>query len=92
MADEESRRLFEALRLEIRYDPATRMARCSVTLSGDTIDAVSRSAREVMTKIGPGPETSTTRQSGVTGRDFEGLCSAPRRIRTFAPGSGEQYL
>jgi site-specific DNA recombinase len=40
MPDDQSRRLFEALRLEIRYDPATRMADCSVTLSGDTIDAV----------------------------------------------------
>jgi hypothetical protein len=47
MSDDQSRRLFEALRLEIRYDPATRMADCSVTLSGDTIDAVSRSTREV---------------------------------------------
>jgi site-specific DNA recombinase len=45
MLDDQSRRLFEALRLEIRYHPATRMADCSVTLSGDTIDAVSRSTR-----------------------------------------------
>jgi hypothetical protein len=31
MPDQTTRRLFEALRLEIRYDPASRIARCSIT-------------------------------------------------------------
>jgi site-specific DNA recombinase len=46
MPDDVSRRSFEALRLEIRYDPATRTARCSITLAGETVDAVSRMAQE----------------------------------------------
>ena len=90
MPDDQSRRLFEALRLEIRYDPATRMADCSVTLSGDTIDAVSRSTGEVTAEARPGAEASDRRQPSGPTRDFEDLCSAPRRIRTFAPGSGGQ--
>jgi hypothetical protein len=88
LADEESRRLLEALRLEIRYDPATRMADCSITLSGDTIDAVSRSTREVMAQTKPGNEAPSRRQPGGPSHDFEDLRSAPRGIRTFAPGSG----
>jgi hypothetical protein len=46
MRDQTSRRLFEALRLEIRYDPPNRIARCSIILTGDTIDAVSRTTQE----------------------------------------------
>jgi site-specific DNA recombinase len=88
MPDEASRRLFEALRLEIRYDPATREARCSITLAGDTIDAVSRATREVMTASNPATEAISTRHAGETAHIGEGLRSAPRRIRTFAPGSG----
>jgi len=43
LPDELSRRLFEALRLEIRYDHNARIATCRVTLLGETIKAVSRS-------------------------------------------------
>ncbi len=46
MPDDISRRLFEALRLEIRYDGRTNEAVCTITLSGETIDAVSRTAHE----------------------------------------------
>lgn len=55
MPDETSRRLFEALRLEIRYDPANRIARCRITLTGDTIDAVSRASQEVVIAAPPVP-------------------------------------
>jgi hypothetical protein len=38
-------KLFEALRLEIRYDPVSRLARCDITLTGDTIDSVTRATK-----------------------------------------------
>ncbi|WP_435120022.1 recombinase family protein [Amycolatopsis thermoflava] len=48
LPDELSRRLFEALRLEIHYDHNTRTATCRVTLLGDTINAVSRMTQEAV--------------------------------------------
>jgi site-specific DNA recombinase len=44
--DELSRRLFEALRLEIHYGGATNEALCRITLTGDTIEAVARATHE----------------------------------------------
>ncbi len=44
LPDDISRRLFEALRLEIRCDGRTNEAVCTITLSGETIEAVSRTA------------------------------------------------
>jgi hypothetical protein len=85
MPDDVSRRFFEALRLEIRYDPAARTARCSITLAGDTIDAVSRIAQEATAR---GPSRCATRPAGMVPGRGDGLCSAPSRIRTYAPGSG----
>jgi hypothetical protein len=46
MPDELSRRLFEALRLEIHYDGVTNEALCRITLTGDTIEAVARATHE----------------------------------------------
>jgi recombinase len=83
MPDETSRRLFEALRLEIRYDPEHRIARCSITLTGDTIDAVSRTSHEVMTAA-----PVSVAPAGKFAPDGDGLCGAPSRIRTCAHGSG----
>jgi hypothetical protein len=48
LPDELSRRLFEALRLEILYDYTTRTATCRVTLLGDTINAVSHTTQEAV--------------------------------------------
>jgi site-specific DNA recombinase len=48
LPDELSRRLFEALRLEISYDCRTRPATCRVTLVGETIDAVARASRDAV--------------------------------------------
>jgi hypothetical protein len=48
MPGEALRQLFEVFRLEIRYDPITRQARCSITLSGDMIDSVARVTQEAM--------------------------------------------
>ena len=42
LPDEISRRLFAALRLEIRYNRDTRTARCRVTLYGDTARSVAK--------------------------------------------------
>ena len=41
-----SRRLFEALRLEIRYDHTAHMATCEITLTGETIGTVVRASQE----------------------------------------------
>ena len=41
-----SRRLFEALRLEIRYDHTAYMATCEITLTGETIGTVARTSQE----------------------------------------------
>ncbi|WP_433264677.1 hypothetical protein ACQPZF_35745 [Actinosynnema sp. CS-041913] len=48
LPDELSRRLFEALRLEIHYDHGNRTATCRVTLLGDTINAVSGTTQEAV--------------------------------------------
>jgi hypothetical protein len=88
MPDETTRRLFEALRLEIRYDPASRIARCSITLTGDTIDAVSRTSHEAMTAPPPVPAQPARPEPATPAHRGDGLCSAPGRIRTCAPGSG----
>jgi hypothetical protein len=87
MPDDVSRRLFEALRLEIRCDPAARTARCSITLTGETIDAVSRITEEATAR---GSSRCDMRPAGRASDTRDGLCGAPRRIRTFAPGSGGQ--
>jgi site-specific DNA recombinase len=88
MPDQTTRRLFEALRLEIRYDPASRIARCSITLTGDTIDAVSRTSQDVMTAVPSAPAAAARREPATSAPNGDGLCSAPSRIRTCAHGSG----
>jgi site-specific DNA recombinase len=56
MPDEISRQLFEALRLEIRYDFTTHVATCEITLSGDTIDAVARTSQAELDELPPPAE------------------------------------
>lgn len=41
-----SRRLFEALRLEIRYYHTAHLATCEITLTGETIGIVARASQE----------------------------------------------
>ncbi len=48
MPDAFSRRLFEALRLEIHYDRRTNLATCRVTLTGETVEALARTTREAV--------------------------------------------
>jgi site-specific DNA recombinase len=91
MPDETSRRLFEALRLEIRYDPASRIARFSITLTGDTIDTVSRTSQELMAPTPPTPGAPAETQPGTSAHYGDGLCSAPSgKPRTWerAPAIG----
>ncbi|MTD54850.1 recombinase family protein [Amycolatopsis pithecellobii] len=46
LPDELTRQLFEALRLEIRYNHDTRVATCRITLIGGTLQAVSQAIRK----------------------------------------------
>jgi site-specific DNA recombinase len=91
MPDEVSRRLFEALRLQIHYDFTTHIATCTITLTADTIDAVARTSQET---IADRPaEHATGHHQADGGRAAQsphgdGLCCAPSRIRTYAHGSG----
>ena len=84
MPDEVSRRLFEALRLQIRYDFTTHIATCTITLTGDTIDAVARTSQET---IADGPaEHATGNHQADGGRAAlsphgDGLCCAPSRAQ-----------
>ena len=91
MPDEVSRRLFEALRLQIRYDFTTHIATCTITLTGDTIDAVARTSQETITD-GPAEHATGHHQAGgeraAQSPHGDGLCCAPSRIRTCAHGSG----
>lgn len=53
MPDEVSRQLFEALRLEMTYDHEHHQVRTRVTLTGDTIDTVSRTTEAVVLPFRP---------------------------------------
>jgi hypothetical protein len=50
-----SRRLFEVLRLEIRYDHTAHMATCALTLTGETIGH-GRAGQPGATACGTSPE------------------------------------
>jgi site-specific DNA recombinase len=51
LPDELSRRLFEVLRLQIRYDHTTRQATCRITLTGDTIHAVRHATNNTINTV-----------------------------------------
>ncbi|WP_199565308.1 hypothetical protein [Spongiactinospora rosea] len=73
------RELFQAFRLEIRYDDRTNVAVLNMTLDSDTIEGVASMAEAIQTdqngRLQEAPE------------DVD-LKRAPCRIRTYAPGSG----
>ena len=87
--DELSRRLFEALRLQIHYDGVTNEARCRVTLTGDTIDAVARTTREAA--VIPLPQDAAdrtksdrrvqTRMNTCPQRDSVSICTMAVALR-----------
>ena len=66
-------RLFEAFRLEIRYDKRTDTADCRITLTGTAIDMLGAAAAEAL------PE-GTMRTPATMSHSY--LSSAPGRIRT----------
>lgn len=72
LPDELSRKLFEALRLEIHYDYVSRSATCRVTLLGDTIEAVSKTTQEAVV-------IPFQKQKGPTMEDLHGgtVCVVP---------------
>ncbi|MEU6858547.1 recombinase family protein [Glycomyces sp. NPDC046736] len=76
MPVELARRLFEALRLTVTYDHATRNAVCQITLIGETIRAVQMAIADVIAEI-PADKKDPHGESGGAG-----LCGAPGRIRT----------
>jgi len=82
-----SRRLFEALRLEIRYDHIAHMATCEITLTGETIGTVARASQErppapgelVASPPGTGRARATARRWNVQPR-LSGLLRDPCRV------------
>ena len=82
LPDDLSRRLFEALRLEIHYDATINEALCRITLTADTIEAVSRTTRE--TTVSPLRRKSTAshdhggKEKQMNGRtDHATICMVP---------------
>ncbi|WP_420000363.1 recombinase family protein [Streptomyces boninensis] len=79
MTDQMSRALFEALRLEIRYDRVTDRATCTVTLTADTIEDVAVAAAN--TVVVPFRQRPSTRDD----EEKEGDRSAMRDKRPSHP-------
>jgi site-specific DNA recombinase len=77
--EEVLRRLFEAFRLEIRYDPQFHQARCEVWIGEDSLTEAAEEASRVVPVDFAG-ERATSGHTDVW--------SAPGRTRTCAPGSG----
>ena len=92
MPDELSRRLFEVLRLEIQYNHTLRVATCRVTLTGETIHAVSRATNDtVVVPLQRGRKDQEGKrevETTPTAPRVILLRSAPGRIRTCTPASG----
>lgn len=88
MPDELSRRLFDALRLEIHCDRNTQVATCRVTLIGESIHAVGRAVGDVVaTPPTDSPPTGTSETSAEEGAAQSGrigtvLRCAPNGIPT----------
>jgi site-specific DNA recombinase len=76
------RRLFEAFRLQVRYDRPANLATCQVTLREDRIPGL-LAALEPVTE-GAAGEPSITADQGSCSH----LLRALGRIRTCAPASG----
>ena len=74
MPDEVSRQLFEALRLEMTYDHELHQVRIRVTLTGDTIDTVSRTTERVVVPFRP-----RTAQLATVAPDPHGSAWCPQR-------------
>jgi site-specific DNA recombinase len=84
MPDEVSRRLFEALRLELLYDHDQNQVKCRITLTGDTIATVRRTAegivvpfrRRNLTRTLEAPDEQNPEDSKTTS-DLATFCVVP---------------
>jgi hypothetical protein len=65
LSDEVSRGLFDALRLEVRYNRDTDSARCRITLSGNTITSVAGAARLALVRGSTDTERQTNEEDRV---------------------------
>ena len=87
-----ARKMFEALRLEIRYNKITNRAVFRVTLSGPTVsatrDTVSDAVRMPTQRAIAAQGHKRATAVNQTGPRRSHPCSAPGRIRTYAPASG----
>ena len=77
-----SRRLFEALRLEIRYDHTAYRATCEIAFTGETIGTVARTSQERRQRqpaVGHAARPTTEPTAPKLNRSprGDGLCSAP---------------
>jgi site-specific DNA recombinase len=79
------RRLFEAFRLEVRYDRPKNHAYCRVTLSDDSVQSLSRSD---VVLAGSSRWKGRTSRAPARRRECAHVFRAPGRIRTCAPRSG----
>ncbi|MDT0307207.1 recombinase family protein [Streptomyces sp. DSM 44917] len=84
LPDDLSRRLFEVLRLEIHYDGKTNQALCRITLTADTIEAVSRTTRETATAAPVGWKNGADHRHNMKGKrtmngrnDHATICVVP---------------
>ncbi len=75
--EERLRRMFECFRLSVSYEKQTNLAHVRVSISEDTVEQVLADGAV----LGDG---------GGEGTNCAALMCAPGRIRTCAPGSGDQ--
>ncbi|MBO0885649.1 MAG: hypothetical protein J2P17_36010 [Mycobacterium sp.] len=66
-------RLFEAFRLEIRYNKTTNIARCQITIAGQTVPVL----RQAIHDAAANPGTDETGQNGTETGSVP-ICVAPR--------------
>jgi site-specific DNA recombinase len=79
MPDEVSRQLFEALRLEMFYDHQHQQVRNRITLTGDTIDTVSRTAQHAVLPFRPPAAAQTAATVPESHSDPHGSAWCPQR-------------
>ncbi len=81
LPDDLNRRLFEALRFEIRYNRYTSRATCRITLRGETVQPAAKIARQAMT-VEPSRPDETDRQEETGWRDT-GMVKISQKVASF---------
>jgi hypothetical protein len=78
LPDQQARALFDAFRLEIRYDRLSDTAHCRATLTGETLPAaVTAASGDLCNHLGGAPNGTRTRWATVAGASAE----LPVRVR-----------